>query len=110
MRDVVAIAKAIAEGMRYLHTRCPPWLHRNLTASNVLVWAFDLCSTRSPASDAMQKFSSTGEVKLNVAMLSRRVDAEEMHFMEFIPELRDGKHYTEKSGTLQWFSSASTRD
>jgi serine/threonine protein kinase len=36
------IALAIAQAMKYLHTRQPPILHRNLTAVNVLVRVLSL--------------------------------------------------------------------
>ena len=36
-RLLISIARGIAEGIKYLHSQCPPLLHRNLTAANVLV-------------------------------------------------------------------------
>jgi serine/threonine protein kinase len=37
------VAKQIAEGMTYLHSATPPWVHRNLTSANILVLSFDTC-------------------------------------------------------------------
>ena len=90
--QILSIIKSIAEGMNYLHSQCPPWIHGNLTVANVF-------------------FSESEQVKLNVSILSREIDLpatalNDPNFLE-ITEVKEGLPFTEKTdvyyfGYLFW--------